>query len=35
MNFWIFSLVTIVGFGDLVRVLAYLGDKAYRKRSPI
>jgi membrane protein DedA with SNARE-associated domain len=30
MNFWIFSLVTIVGSALWCAVLAYLGDKAYR-----
>ncbi|MGI8891114.1 MAG: DedA family protein [Chthoniobacterales bacterium] len=29
MNFWIFSLVTIVGSAIWCTVLAYLGDKAY------
>ena len=29
MNFWIFSLVTIVGSALWCAVLAYLGDKAY------
>jgi len=30
MNFWIFSLVTIVGSALWCAVLAYLGDRAYR-----
>ena len=30
MNFWVFSLVTIVGSALWCAVLAYLGDKAYR-----
>src|SRR6476660_4009969 len=30
MNFWIFSVVTIVGSALWCAVLAYLGDKAYR-----
>lgn len=30
MNFWVFSLVTIVGSALWCTVLAYLGDKAYR-----
>jgi membrane protein DedA with SNARE-associated domain len=30
MNFWMFSLVTIVGSALWCAVLAYLGDKAYR-----
>jgi membrane protein DedA with SNARE-associated domain len=30
MNFWIFSVVTIVGSALWCTVLAYLGDKAYR-----
>jgi len=30
MNFWIFSIVTIVGSAIWCAVLAYLGDKAYR-----
>ena len=30
MNFWMFSVVTIVGLGVWCAVLAYLGDKAYR-----
>jgi membrane protein DedA with SNARE-associated domain len=30
MNFWIFSLVTIVGSALWCWILAYLGDKAYR-----
>ena len=29
MNFWIFSVVTIVGSALWCAVLAYLGDKAY------
>ena len=30
MNFWVFSVVTIVGSALWCTVLAYLGDKAYR-----
>jgi membrane protein DedA with SNARE-associated domain len=30
MNFWMFSIVTIVGSALWCAVLAYLGDKAYR-----
>ena len=30
MNFWMFSIVTIVGSAIWCAVLAYLGDKAYR-----
>ena len=30
MNFWVFSLVTIVGSALWCAVLAYLGDRAYR-----
>jgi membrane protein DedA with SNARE-associated domain len=30
MNFWMFSIVTIVGSAVWCAVLAYLGDKAYR-----
>lgn len=30
MNFWMFSMVTIVGSALWCAVLAYLGDKAYR-----
>ncbi len=30
MNFWVFSLVTIVGSAIWCTVLAYLGDQAYR-----
>ncbi len=30
MNFWVFSVVTIVGSAIWCTVLAYLGDKAYR-----
>ena len=32
MNFWIFSVVTIVGSAIWCYILAFLGDKAYRLR---